>query len=72
MTTSQVGGVVAAILADNTDHIKTGQTLVTLNAVDVQLALDGAEAQLTRTVRLSARTVSHRGTRMRECQAKVD
>lgn len=49
--TSQVGGVVTAILADNTDHIKTGQTLVTLNAVDAQLALDGAEAQLARTVR---------------------
>ncbi|GJG95305.1 efflux RND transporter periplasmic adaptor subunit [Cupriavidus pauculus] len=49
--TSQVGGVVTAILADNTDLVASGKTLVELNGVDAQLALTAAQAQLARAVR---------------------
>lgn len=49
--TPQVSGVVTAILADNTDLVTTGVTLVELNGVDAQLALAAAQAQLARTVR---------------------
>ncbi|WP_455289280.1 HlyD family secretion protein [Cupriavidus necator] len=49
--TPQVGGVVTAILADNTDLVESGKTLVELNGVDAQLALAAAQAQLARTVR---------------------
>ncbi|SDD46466.1 membrane fusion protein, multidrug efflux system [Cupriavidus sp. YR651] len=49
--TPQVGGVVTAILADNTDLVESGKTLVELNGVDAQLALATAQAQLARTVR---------------------
>ncbi|MEM5429655.1 efflux RND transporter periplasmic adaptor subunit [Cupriavidus oxalaticus] len=49
--TSQVGGVVTAILADNTDMVESGKTLIELNGVDAQLALSAAQAQLARTVR---------------------
>ncbi len=49
--TPQVGGVVTAILADNTDLVASGRTLVELNGVDAQLALAAAQAQLARTVR---------------------
>lgn len=49
--TPQVGGVVTAILADNTDLVETGELLVELNGVDARLALVAAQAQLARTVR---------------------
>ncbi|WP_313623006.1 efflux RND transporter periplasmic adaptor subunit [Achromobacter sp.] len=49
--TPQVGGVVTAIRADNTDVVKAGAVLVEINGVDAQLAVDAARAQLARTVR---------------------
>jgi membrane fusion protein (multidrug efflux system) len=49
--TPQIGGVVTAILADNTDLVESGKTLVELNGVDAQLALAAAQAQLARAVR---------------------
>jgi membrane fusion protein (multidrug efflux system) len=49
--TSQVGGVVTAIAADDTDHVRAGATLLQLDDVDAQLALQRAQAQLARTVR---------------------
>jgi membrane fusion protein (multidrug efflux system) len=49
--TSQVGGVVTAIAADDTDHVSAGTTLLQLDDVDAQLALQRAQAQLARTVR---------------------
>jgi membrane fusion protein (multidrug efflux system) len=49
--TPQVGGVVTAIRADNTDVVKPGAILVEMNGVDAQLALDAARAQLARSVR---------------------
>jgi membrane fusion protein (multidrug efflux system) len=49
--TPQVGGTVVAINADDTDHVKAGQTLVKLDPADAQVALEQAEAQLAQTVR---------------------
>lgn len=49
--TPQVGGTVVGIYADDTDHVKAGQTLVKLDPADAQVALDQAEAQLAQTVR---------------------
>jgi membrane fusion protein (multidrug efflux system) len=49
--TPQVGGTVVAIGADDTDHVKAGQLLVTLDPADARVALDQAEAQLAQTVR---------------------
>ena len=49
--TPQVSGTVVAIAADDTDHVKVGQTLVKLDPADAQVALDQAEAQLAQTVR---------------------
>jgi membrane fusion protein, multidrug efflux system len=49
--TPQVSGTVIAINADDTDFVKTGQSLVRLDPADAQVALDQAEAQLAQTVR---------------------
>jgi len=49
--TSQVGGTVVAIEANDTDNVKAGQLLVRLDPVDARVALDQAEAQLAQTVR---------------------
>ena len=49
--TPQVGGTVVAIHADDTDFVRAGQPLVTLDAADARVALDQAEAQLGQTVR---------------------
>lgn len=49
--TPQIGGTVTAILADDTDFVKAGQTLVKLDPADSKLALDQAEANLAQVVR---------------------
>ena len=49
--TPQVGGTVVAILADDNDVVKAGQSLVKLDTADAKVALDQAEAQLAQTVR---------------------
>ena len=49
--TPQVGGTVVAILVDDTDFVRAGQPLVTLDAADARVALEQAEAQLGQTVR---------------------
>jgi membrane fusion protein (multidrug efflux system) len=49
--TSQVGGTVVAIQADDTDVVKAGQTLVKLDPADARVALEQAEAQLAQSVR---------------------
>lgn len=49
--TPQLGGTVVAINADDTDFVKAGQVIVTLDPADAQVALDQAEAQLAQTVR---------------------
>jgi membrane fusion protein (multidrug efflux system) len=42
---------VLAVLADDTDVVKAGQTLVRLDPADARLALERAESQLAQTVR---------------------
>ncbi len=49
--TPQVGGTVLAVLVDDTDRVRAGQTLVRLDPADARLALQRAEAQLAQTVR---------------------
>jgi len=49
--TTQVAGTVTAIAADNTDRVRAGQQLVTLNPVDARLALERSTAMLAKTVR---------------------
>jgi membrane fusion protein (multidrug efflux system) len=49
--TPQIGGTVIAILADDTDFVKAGQPLVTLDPADARVALQQAEANLAQTVR---------------------
>jgi len=49
--TPQIGGTVTAILADDTDFVKAGQPLVSLDAADAKMALSLAEANLAQAVR---------------------
>ncbi|MBH2010302.1 MAG: efflux RND transporter periplasmic adaptor subunit [Xanthomonadaceae bacterium] len=54
--TPQIGGTVMALMADDTDFVKAGQTLVQLDPADARVALDQAEAALAQAVR-QARTL---------------
>jgi len=54
--TPQIAGTVLAIYADDTQYVKSGQTLVALDKADARVGLDQAEAQLAKTVR-SVRTL---------------
>jgi membrane fusion protein (multidrug efflux system) len=49
--TPLVGGTVTAIHADDTDFVKAGQKLVTLDPADARVALDQAESALAQSVR---------------------
>ncbi|MQQ99725.1 HlyD family secretion protein [Glaciimonas soli] len=49
--TSQVGGTVLAINADDTDLIHVGKPLIELDQADAKVALEQADAQLAQTVR---------------------
>ncbi len=49
--TPQVSGTVTQVFADDTDHVKPGQTLVRFDPADAQVALEQAKAQLGQTVR---------------------
>jgi membrane fusion protein (multidrug efflux system) len=49
--TPLVGGTVRAIHADDTDFVKAGQPLVSLDPADAKVALDQASSQLAQTVR---------------------
>ncbi len=49
--TPQVAGLVLSISADDTDFVKAGQTLVTLDRADAEIALEQAQAALAQTVR---------------------
>jgi membrane fusion protein (multidrug efflux system) len=49
--TPQTGGTVARILVDDTDLVKAGQPLLSLDTADADVAVAQAEAQLAQTVR---------------------
>jgi membrane fusion protein (multidrug efflux system) len=49
--TPQVAGMVVSIHADDTEYVKSGQTLVRLDKADAQVMVAQAEAQLAKTVR---------------------
>jgi membrane fusion protein (multidrug efflux system) len=49
--TSEVPGTVMALEADDTQGVKRGQTLLTLDPADAQVAMSDAEARLARAVR---------------------
>ena len=49
--TPQVGGTVTRIAADDTDFVRAGDALVQLNPLDAQLALERAEAALSKAAR---------------------
>lgn len=51
--TPLIAGTVQSVLADDTDFVKAGQTLVQLDASDAKVALEAAKAQLALAVRLS-------------------
>jgi membrane fusion protein (multidrug efflux system) len=60
--TPQIGGTVIAIDADDTDHVKAGESLVRLDPADARIALDQAEAQLAQTVREVRTVYANNGT----------
>jgi membrane fusion protein (multidrug efflux system) len=59
--TPQMGGTVTAILADETDFVKAGQTLVQLDPADARVALEQAEAGLAQAVRQTRTLYANNG-----------
>src|SRR5579871_1621321 len=49
--TSQLAGTVTAVYVDDTQGVRRGQLLASLDPADAQIALNSAEAQLARAVR---------------------
>ncbi|MBV8603050.1 MAG: efflux RND transporter periplasmic adaptor subunit [Pelomonas sp.] len=60
--TPLVGGTVRAIYADDTDYVKAGQKLVSLDPADARVALDQAESALAQTVREVRTLYANNGT----------
>ena len=60
--TPRISGTVLAILADDTDFVKAGQSLVQLDPADANVALDQAEAALAQTVRQARTLYTNNGT----------
>lgn len=60
--TSQVGGTVLAIDADDTDLVKAGMPLIELDRSDAKVALEQAQAQLAQTVREVRTLFANNGT----------
>ena len=69
--TPQVSGTVVAIGADDTDHVKAGQSLVKLDPADAQVALDQAEAQLAQAVREVRTLFANNGTLKAQIAARA-
>jgi membrane fusion protein, multidrug efflux system len=68
--TPQVSGTVLAIHADDTDVVKAGQLLIKLDAVDAQVALDQAQAQLAQTVREVRTLFANNGSLQSQIQVR--
>lgn len=71
--TPQIAGTVVAIHADDTDLVKAGQLLLSLDPADTRVAVAQAEAQLAQTVR-EVRTLytSHRQSSATLAQRQVE
>ncbi len=71
--TPQIAGTVSKIFADDTDLVKSGQTLVALDPTDTKVAVDQAEAELAQTVR-EVRTLytSHKQSDANLAQRQVE
>lgn len=65
--TAQISGTVTAIGADNTDHVKAGSSLVTLNPVDQELQFERARTELAKATRMARTQYSQ----VRQLQAEV-
>jgi membrane fusion protein (multidrug efflux system) len=70
--TSQVGGTVLAINADDTDLVQAGKALVELDRSDAKVALDQAEAQLAQTVREVRTLFVNNGTLAANVKLRAD
>ncbi|MBI5636713.1 MAG: efflux RND transporter periplasmic adaptor subunit [Nitrospinae bacterium] len=62
--TPQAGGTVVAIMADNTDFVKQGDTLVRMDGTDAKIALEKAESELAVAVRQAGNTLEGVKTRL--------
>ncbi|MDD2882712.1 MAG: HlyD family efflux transporter periplasmic adaptor subunit [Rhodoferax sp.] len=60
--TPQISGTVLGILANDTDFVKAGQTLVQLDPADSKVALDQAQAALAQAVRQARTLYANNGT----------
>lgn len=79
---SQISGTVTAIGVNDTDMVKAGQTLVTLDQADNALALETAKAQLgtairqyktqTANIQQADVAISQAQTAMHEVQSQID
>lgn len=65
--TAQISGTVTAIAADNTDHVKAGAPLVTLNPVDQEVQFERARTELAKATRMARTQYSQ----VRQLQAEV-
>ena len=68
--TPQIGGTVRALHADDTDFVKAGQPLVSLDPVDARVALARAESQLGQTVRQVRTLYANNGTLQSQVQTR--
>jgi membrane fusion protein (multidrug efflux system) len=68
--TSQVGGTVVSILADDTDVVRAGQLLVKLDPADARVALEQAQAQLAQAVREVRTLFANNGTLSAQIQLR--
>lgn len=65
--TSQISGTVTAIEADNTDHVKAGAKLLTLNPVDQEVRFERAKTELAKATRVARTQYSQ----VQQLQAEV-
>ncbi|HDZ2453966.1 TPA: efflux RND transporter periplasmic adaptor subunit [Klebsiella pneumoniae] len=65
--TSQISGTVTSIAADNTDHVKAGATLITLNPVDQEVRFERARTELAKATRMARTQYSQ----VQQLQAEV-
>ncbi|UXS03117.1 HlyD family efflux transporter periplasmic adaptor subunit [Agrobacterium tumefaciens] len=65
--TAQISGTVTAIGADNTDYVKAGAPLVTLNPVDQEVQFERARTELAKATRMARTQYSQ----VRQLEAEV-